>query len=63
VAGTKAHQCCEPAEERVVNMISLLLIIFDWPIIMIGSGGLLLVVPCAYLLSPAFNFMGGVTKK
>jgi hypothetical protein len=37
-------------ENSVINMISLLLHVFDWPIIMIGRGGLLLVIP-TYLQS------------
>jgi hypothetical protein len=43
-------------ENSVINMISLLLHVFDWPIIMIGLGGLLLVVP-TYLQSH-FQFYG-----
>jgi hypothetical protein len=39
-----------------------LLPVFDWSIIMIGPGGLLLVVP-TYLQSPAFSFMCGGCRK
>jgi hypothetical protein len=34
-----------PAEKSVINMILLLISVSDWPIIMIGPGGLLLVIP------------------
>jgi hypothetical protein len=36
--------------------------IFDWPIIMIGPGGLLLVVR-SYMHVPEKSIMGGVPKK
>jgi hypothetical protein len=36
--------------------------IFDWPIIMIGTGGLLLVVR-SYMHVPEKSIMGGVPKK
>jgi hypothetical protein len=49
-------------ENTVINMISLLVPVFDWPIIMIGPGGLLLVVPTCFC-SPDFSFLGGVAKK
>ncbi len=39
------NQCCAPAEKNVINVIWLLLSIFDWPIIMIAPCGLLSVVP------------------
>jgi hypothetical protein len=44
-----------------INMIWLLLSVFDWSIIMIGPGGLLLVVP-TYLQS-RFQFYWWVAKK
>jgi hypothetical protein len=48
-------------EKSVINMICLLLPGFDWPIIMIGPSGLLLVVPtCLQLL---FQFYGWGCKK
>jgi len=61
VAG-KCHSNIAPAEESVINMIWLLLSISDWPNVMIGPGGLLLVVPPTYLLSP-FQFYGWGWKK
>jgi hypothetical protein len=48
-------------ENSVINMVWLLHPIFDWPIIMIGASGLLLVVP-TYLQSP-FQFYGWGWKK
>jgi len=45
------HVNKQQKEKMVMNMISLLLFpVFDWSIIMIGPGGLLLVVP-TYLQS------------
>jgi len=41
----KAQQPCAPAKKSVINMIYLLLSVSDWPIIMIGPGGFLLIVP------------------
>jgi len=52
----KAPQCSAPA---LINMIWLLVSIFNWPIIMIGPGGLLLVVPHLFAV-PGY---GGVEKK
>ncbi len=48
-------------EKSVINMIRLLLHVFDWPIEMIGTGGLLVVVP-TYLQSP-FQFYGWGWRK
>jgi hypothetical protein len=60
VAGKKR---CAPAEKSVINMISLVLSVFDWPIIMIGPGGLLLVVPPPIpICCPSFSFIGGFAK-
>ncbi len=39
-----------PAEKSVINMIWLLLSVSDWPIIIIGPGGLLLVVPLVFVV-------------
>ncbi len=47
-------------EKSVINMI-LLFPVFDWRIIMIGPGGLLLVVSHLFC-SPSFRLMGGVGK-
>jgi hypothetical protein len=52
----------KPAENSVINMIKLLLIVSDWPIIMICPSGLLLVVPHLFSL-PISSFMGGVAKE
>jgi hypothetical protein len=49
-------------EKSVINMIRLLLLVFDWSNIMIGPGGLLLVV-LTYLLSKFHFFMGGGYSK
>jgi hypothetical protein len=38
------QQRCAPAEKSVINMICLLVSVFDSPIVMIGPGGLLLIV-------------------
>jgi hypothetical protein len=43
-------------EKSVINMIALSLHVFDWPIIMIGPGGLLLIVPT--YLQFHFQFYG-----
>jgi len=48
-------------EKSVINMIWVLRPVFDWPIIMIGPGGLLLVVP-TYLQS-LFQSYGQGCKK
>jgi hypothetical protein len=40
-------------EKSVLNMIWLLPPVFDWPILMIGPGGLLLVVPTIF--NPCFG--------
>jgi hypothetical protein len=47
------------AEKSAINTISQLISVSDWSIIMIGSGGLLLVIIC----HPNFSFMGGVAKE
>jgi hypothetical protein len=39
-----------------------MLSISDWPIIMVGPGGLLFVVPQP-ICCPSFSFMGGVAKE
>jgi hypothetical protein len=41
----KTQQCCAHAEKSVIHMIGLLISVSHWPIMMIGTGGLLLVVP------------------
>jgi hypothetical protein len=53
----KAHQLCAPAEKSVINLILLLISVSirnmillvisvsDWPVIMVGPSGLLLLVP------------------
>jgi len=63
-AGKKAHHSCAPAREECnkYDLSECLLPVFDWSIIMIGPGGLLLVVP-TYLQSPAFSFMCGGCRK
>ncbi len=60
-AGKKRIKAVHLLEESVINMIGVLLPVLDWPIIMIGPGGLLLVVPTYY--NPDFSFMCGVAEK
>jgi hypothetical protein len=55
------QQRCTPAEKSVINKIWLVLLIFDWPIIMIRPGGLLLVVP-TYLQFPVQFYGWGLEK-
>jgi len=45
VAGNMPGHAIYPAEKSIINMIWLLFSVFDWSIIMISPGGLLLVVP------------------
>jgi hypothetical protein len=61
-AGKKHSKAVHLLEKRVINMISLLLLVFDWPIMMIDPGGLLLVV-WTYFQSLRKSLMGGVPKK
>jgi hypothetical protein len=61
-AGKKHSKAKQPLEKSVISMISMLLSVFDWPIMMIGPGGLLLVV-CIYFQPLRKNLMGGVPKK
>ncbi len=49
-------------KKSVINWIWLLLSVSDRPIIIIGPGGLLLVVPPP-ICCPCFSFIGGVGKK
>ncbi len=42
MGGERSQQRCAPAEKSVINTISLLISVSDWPTIMIGPGGLLL---------------------
>ncbi len=51
----KAQQRCAPAREECKKYDLMVIRIFDWSIIMIGPGGLLLVVP-------SFSLTGGVAK-
>jgi hypothetical protein len=53
---------CTCCSKSVINWTWLLLSISDWPIIMIGPCGLLLVVPPTYLLSQ-FQFLWMRFKK
>jgi hypothetical protein len=55
-AGKKRSKGMHLLEKSVINTISLSLHVFYWPIIMIGPGGLLLIVP-TYLQSH-FQFYG-----
>jgi hypothetical protein len=50
-------------EKSVINMIWLPIPLFDWPIIMIRPGGLLLVVPHLFAVPLSVLSVGGVTKK
>jgi hypothetical protein len=61
-AGERQSNIVHVREKRVKKMIWLLFIVSDWPIILIGPGGLLLVIP--YLSAvPVSVFMGGVEKR
>jgi hypothetical protein len=60
-ASKKRSKAVHPLEKSVINMIWLLILVFDWPIIMIRPGGLLLVVP-TYLQS-LFHFYWWGCKK
>jgi hypothetical protein len=55
-AGNKHNKTVHMLQKSVINMIWLLVLVFDWPIIMIAPGGLLLVVPT--YLHPMFQFYG-----
>jgi hypothetical protein len=57
-AGERRTKPMHLLEKSVINMIWLLLLVFDWPNIMISPCGLLLVLP-----TYSFSFMGGVAKK
>jgi hypothetical protein len=55
------HQAVHLLEKSVINMIWLLVPGFDWPVIMIGPSGLLLVVPT--YLQLLFQFYGFRVQK
>jgi hypothetical protein len=57
----KAQQRCAPAEKSVINRIWLLLSVSHWPIILIGPGSSLFVVP--HLFAVQFQFDGWGCKK
>jgi hypothetical protein len=44
-AGKRRNKAVHLLEKRVISMIRLLILVSDWPIIMIDPGGLLLVLP------------------
>jgi hypothetical protein len=50
-------------KKSVINMMWLPLSGFDWRIIMIGPGGLLLVVSFLPICPPSLSFMGAVARK
>jgi hypothetical protein len=50
-------------KKSVINVLGLLLPVFDRPIIMISPGGLLLVVPTYLNSSPCFGLMDEVAKE
>jgi len=52
------QQRCAPAEKSVINMIELVLSVFDWPVIMIGPCGLLLVVPHLFAVPVSVLWVG-----
>ncbi len=54
----KAQQRFAPAEKSVLNMIYQLLSVSDWPIVMIGPGGLLLVVPHRFAVLVSVLWVG-----
>jgi hypothetical protein len=57
----KAEGHCAPTQKSVIDMIWLLLSVSDRPIIMIGPGGLLLVVP--HLFAVPVSVYGRGCKK
>ncbi len=60
-ASKKRSKAVHPLEKSVINMTWLLILVFDWPIIMIGPVGLLLVVP-TYLQSFVWVLWVGLQK-
>ncbi len=62
VAGERHTNIVHMREKSVINMIWLLFIAADWPIMLIGPGGLLLVIPYLFAL-PLSVFMGGVENR
>jgi hypothetical protein len=61
LAGTKSCKAVHLLEKSVINMMWLVVTVLDCPVIMIGPGGLLLVVPTC-LQSP-FQYNGWGCKK
>jgi hypothetical protein len=55
-AGKKRSKVVHLLEKSVINMIWLLVLVFDWPIIIVGPGGLLLVIPT--YMQYLFQFYG-----
>ncbi len=54
---------CAPPKKSVINRTRLRLSIFDWSIIMIGPGGLLLVVPTYMQFELQFYWWGCQKEK
>jgi hypothetical protein len=61
-AGTTRSKGVHLLEKSVINMMWKLVPVFDWAIIMIGPGGLLLVVPHLFAVQVSL-FVCGVAKK
>jgi hypothetical protein len=61
-AGKRRSKVVHLLEKSVINMIRQLLPVFDWPNIVIGPGGFLLVVPI-YLQSQFQFYWWGCKKK
>jgi hypothetical protein len=57
VAGKRLSSAMHLPKKSVINMIYLLLSVSDWPIIMIGPGGLLLVVPHLFVVPVSVFFV------
>jgi hypothetical protein len=58
-AGKKCSKAVHMLKKSVINMICLLLPVFDWSIMMSGPGGLLLVIPTYFAeSSPCFQSCG-----
>jgi hypothetical protein len=51
-------QQCAPAQNNVINMIWILLSVYDWPIIMIDPSGLLLIISHLFAIRVSVFWVG-----
>jgi hypothetical protein len=56
--GKRHSKAVHPLQKSVINMIWLLLSVSDWPIIMIGPGGLQLVVSHLFAVPDTVLWVG-----